>query len=170
MKFYRRDLISQSNESIMVNESLSFDLSDFKGNLSGLRDLKNVSIFGKILFDLSLDRIFTDLMIKGEMVVGCAITNEDVTVPFETPFDDVYSFVSVNDPEEDIIEVKTDFVDLSYGIFQSILFEVPIKVVKPGLKDYPKGNGWEVLKEEDFDQREKPIDPRLEKLKEFIVK
>ncbi len=170
MKFYRRDLISQSNESIMVNESLSFDLSDFKGNLSGLRDLKNVSVFGKILFDLSLDRIYTDLTIKGDMVVGCAITNEDVPVPFVTHLDDVYSFVSVDDEEQDIIEVKTDFVDLSYGIFQSILFEVPIKVVKPGLKEYPKGNGWEVLKEDDFDQREKPIDPRLEKLKEFIVK
>lgn len=170
MKFYRRDLVGQSNESIIVNESLSFDLSDFEDNLSGLRDLKNVSIFGKILFDLSLDQLFTDLIVKGNMVVGCAITNEDVTVPFETHVDDVYSFRSVDDLEQDIIEVKTDFVDLSYGIFQSILFEVPIKVVKPGLKEYPKGNGWEVLKEEDFDQREKPIDPRLEKLKEFIVK
>ena len=46
--------------------------------------------------------------------------------------------------------------------------EVPLKVVKPGNITYPKGDGWEVMKEEDYRKEEKPaMDPRLAKLKEF---
>jgi len=28
--------------------------------------------------------------------------------------------------------------------------EVPLKIVKEGLTQYPKGDGWEVVKEEDY--------------------
>ena len=46
--------------------------------------------------------------------------------------------------------------------------EVPLKVVKEGIKEYPKGDGWEVVKEEDYTKSKKDdIDPRLAKLKEF---
>ena len=47
-----------------------------------------------------------------------------------------------------------------------ILMEVPLKVVKEGLIEYPKGNGWEVVRESD-QVEERPIDPRLAKLKDF---
>ena len=53
-------------------------------------------------------------------------------------------------------------------VFQLILMEVPLKVVKEGIKEYPKGKDWEVVKEEDYQkEKRKEIDPRLAKLKEF---
>ena len=48
------------------------------------------------------------------------------------------------------------------------MMEVPLKIVKEGLTQYPKGDGWEVVKEEDYiKEKSKEIDPRLAKLKEF---
>lgn len=47
--------------------------------------------------------------------------------------------------------------------------EVPHKVVKEGV-EYPKGKGWEVVTEDDFNASKKnAIDPRLAKLKEFKI-
>ena len=78
----------------------------------------------------------------------------------------MFSFDKTND--EDVHEVKGDVVELLPVIFQLILMEVPLKVVKKGLKQYPKGDGWEVVKEEDYELSKKDeIDPRLAKLKEF---
>ena len=53
-------------------------------------------------------------------------------------------------------------------IFQQILIEIPLKVVKPEIKEYPKGDGWKVIREEDLKaEKEREIDPRLAKLREF---
>ena len=71
--------------------------------------------------------------------------------------------------DDDVHEAKGDVIELLPVIFQLILMEVPLKIVKEGAV-YPKGNGWEVMREETW-QREKSseIDPRLAKLKEFKV-
>ena len=97
--------------------------------------------------------------------MACSISNEDVLVGFEGNTSETYSF---SDTEvEDIRVVKNEVIDLSESVFQTILFEVPLRVVKEGLSEYPKGDGWEVLKESDYQNQEKPIDPRLAKLLEF---
>ena len=98
------------------------------------------------------------------MIVPCSITLEDVEYDFHTKSLEVFSFDKVDD--EDVHEVKGDVVELLPVVFQLILMEVPLKVVKKGLKQYPKGDGWEVVKEEDYKKSEKKdIDPRLDKLK-----
>mgnify|MGYP003271358823 FL=1 len=78
----------------------------------------------------------------------------------------MFSFEKTDD--EDVHEVKGDVVELLPVIFQLIVMEVPLKIVKEGLTQYPKGDGWEVVKEEDYiKEKSKEIDPRLAKLKEF---
>lgn len=46
--------------------------------------------------------------------------------------------------------------------------DIPLKVVKPGVIDYPKGDGWEVISEETYQKEKKRnIDPRLSILKDY---
>ena len=100
------------------------------------------------------------------MIVPCSITLEDVEYDFHTKSLEVFSFEKTDD--EDVHEVKGDVVELLPVIFQLIVMEVPMKIVKEGLTQYPKGDGWEVVKEEDYiKEKSKEIDPRLAKLKEF---
>lgn len=168
MKFLRADLMAQAHVPIQFQESIAFDLSQFQKNHSSLRELKDVACEGLITYDLEHDTAIVHTTTTGTMVVACSITNEDVEYQFETSADDIYSFQPV-DQDEDMIEVQGDVIDISKEVFQSILFEVPLYIVKPGIKEYPKGDGWEVLSEADYQAQEKPLDPRLAKLREFKI-
>ena len=168
MKFYRKDLIQQANVPIHFEEEITYDLSQFQKNHSSLRELKDVTVSGVINYDQQLDTVIVTTHATGTMVVACSITNEDVDYEFEANLDEVYSFVSVSQ-DDDMIEVDGDVLDLAPFIFQSILFEVPLYIVKPGIKEYPKGDGWEILSEPELQAQEKPLDPRLAKLREFKV-
>ena len=76
---------------------------------------------------------------------------------------------NINAVKEDLDYVKKEILDLNPLIFQLILSQVPLKVVKEVI-EYPKGDGWEVLKEEDYIKSKSQVtDPRLEKLKEFKI-
>lgn len=162
MKWTKKELTNLVDVSF--DEELSFDLHDFK-KLDRLKDLRHVIVKGTGHYDCSSQRFEADLNLTGEMIVPCAVTLEDVVVPFETSGHEVFSFLNTED--EDIHECRKDFLDLYPVIFQLIMSEVPLKVVKEGAK-YPKGDGWEVLTEEEYRNRERnEIDPRLAKLKEF---
>lgn len=162
MKWTKRELTNQVD--VRFEEELEFDLHDFH-KLDRLRDLRHVIVKGNGHYDCSSQRFEVDLDLAGEMVVPCAVTLEDVTVPFAASSHEVFSFLNTEDA--DVHECRKDFLDLYPVVFQLILAEVPLKVVKEGAK-YPKGDGWEVLTEEEYRNRTKnEIDPRLAKLKEF---
>ena len=70
--------------------------------------------------------------------------------------------------DEDAIEVKRDTVDLTPVVFQEIMMDVPMRVVKDGATLKTEGNGWKVLNEKDEGKDEDYIDPRLAKLKDYF--
>ena len=165
MKFSKNEII-QSHNSIEFDDYISFDADIFK-KMHNLRNLKDVEVSGSLTYDDSSDLVDAFLHIEGVMVVPCAITNEDVDYPFTAEGDVIYAFHKV-DKDGDIIEAKGDVIELMPQVFQTIILEIPLKVVKEGLKEYPKGDGWEVISEEDLEkQKSKEIDPRLAKLAEF---
>ncbi len=99
------------------------------------------------------------------MILPCSVTNEDVDYAFHTQSLEEFAFEKLTD--EDVHISKGDVVELMPVIFQLILMEIPLKVVKENVQ-YPRGKGWEVMKEEDYQKSKKDeIDPRLAKLKEF---
>ncbi len=156
------ELINQPD--VEIDERLTFDLGHFN-KFDRLKDLRNVTVKGNGHYDCSLQRFKCILDLAGEMVVPCAVTLEDVVVDFDFDAELEYSFLSTDD--EDVIECKKDFLDLTPHVFQLIFAEVPLKVVKEGIT-YPKGDGWEVLTEEEYRQQTKDtIDPRLAKLRDF---
>lgn len=168
MKWSRSDLQREPNGCITFDDTITFGPDAFE-RIDRLRGLRDVAVSGQLLYEPEEDRVDAHLDIEGVMIVPCSITMEDVEVPFSTSSDEVFTFVK-NNQNSDVHECKGDVVELLPVIFQLILMEIPLKVVKPGLKDYPKGNGWEVVKEEEYRKaKADTIDPRLAKLKEFKI-
>lgn len=165
MKWSKLELLQAKNGTIEFEDKIDFEPAVFS-KMHQIRGLQDVTVSGNVHYDVSSDRVFADLDIDGVMIVPCSITLEDVEYDFHTKSLEVFSFDKVDD--KDVHETKGDVVELLPVIFQLILMEVPLKVVKEGLKQYPKGDGWEVVKEEDYERaKSDEIDPRLAKLKEF---
>ncbi len=162
MKWTKRELTNLID--IDFEEEISFDTLAFK-KLDRLNDLRNVTVKGNGHYDCSLQRFEVDLDLAGEMIVPCALTLEDVVVPFDFSSTEVFSFLNTED--EDVHECKKEFVELYPIVFHLICREVPLKVVKDDAQ-YLKGEGWEVMSEQEYRSRkEKEVDPRLAKLKDF---
>ena len=168
LKWSKSEILNLQKDVISFDEELTFPKAVFEKN-HHLRDLKNVNVKGKIYYNLQSDLVTCELVIDADMILSCAITNEDVVYPFETETTELFAFRKVED-YEDVHEAKGDIVELLPTIFQTIMMEIPLKVVKDGVKEYPKGDGWEVIKESDYQSRKKDeVDPRLAKLKEFKI-
>ena len=150
--------------AIEFDEELTFDSNAFI-NFSRLSSLEDCEVSGTLFYDDETDVVEADLHVEGVMICPCAITNEDVEVPFELDSLELFKFSKTKD--ENIHPVAGDTLDLYPIIFQLILSEVPIKVVKDNV-EYPKGNDWEILTEAEYEKKlGKEIDPRLAKLKEI---
>ena len=63
---------------------------------------------------------------------------------------------------------SNDELNLTPILEDVVLQEVPLKVVKKGKIDYPKGKGWSVTTEKEYAKRKsEEIDPRLAVLKDY---
>ncbi|NBK97381.1 MAG: DUF177 domain-containing protein [Erysipelotrichia bacterium] len=168
MKWSKNELLNSPNETVHFDEQITFGEEVFS-KMHHLRGLRDIEVSGEIHYDTHSDLATCDFEVEGVMIVPCSITNEDVDYPFACDAHQLFAFHKVS-KDEDIIETKGDIVELMPTIFQTIILEVPLKVVKEGIKEYPKGKGWEVIREEDYTQKKKDeIDPRLAKLREFKV-
>lgn len=167
MKWTKSELLQAENNTIEFNEFIEFDEVTLS-KVSHLRKLKDVNVSGDIHYDAKSDYAIANLHVTGTMVVPCSISLEDVDVDFDTSSCEIYSFEK-NPENDEVHETKKDIVELYPAIFQLIVMEIPFKVVKEGVK-YPKGKGWEVVSEEEYQASKKDeIDPRLAKLKEFKI-
>ncbi|MDH6366051.1 YceD family protein [Breznakia blatticola] len=168
VKWSKNDLLNTKDGVISFQEDLTFPKETF-AKIHQLRDLKDVHVEGSLDYDGKSDLVTVDMEISGEMILPCAITNEDVPYPFDIEPTEVFAFRKVDDTE-DLHEAKGDVIELLPIIFQDIMMEVPLKVVKDDIKEYPKGEGWEVISESDYQKRKKDeVDPRLAKLAEFKI-
>jgi uncharacterized protein len=165
VKWSKTEVLRSADEVLVLDEEITFLPATFEGN-NRLRRLEHVHVDAQGVWEASLNALRVQLDIRGEMVVPCAITDEDVTIDFKTEDDVLFSFEKTDD--ENIIVVKGDMVELMPVVYPLIMMEVPLKVVKPGLKEYPKGDGWEVITEEEYErERKSQSDPRLAKLRDY---
>jgi len=168
VKWSKTEILRSADKALVLDEEIAFSPATFDGN-DRLRKLEKVHVTASGLWDGNQNVLRVHLDVSGVMVVPCAITDEDVLVEFKTEDDPVFSFGKTDD--EEAIEVKGDTVELMPVVYPLIMMEIPLKVVKPGLKDYPKGDGWEVLTEEEYlREKQSQIDPRLAKLRDYKPK
>ncbi len=158
MKIYLKDLFNIADEKTYPVNIESYVVED---NVF-LRRLEDVT--GEIVFYYdATDELRINYHVQGEMVCPCAISLEDVYVPFELSDDDKV----VNRPEDEGFLLDSDRM-IEDIVLYIVMPEVPIKVVKKEKIEYSRGDGWSFVSEEDYEaSRKDEIDPRLQKLKEY---
>ncbi len=166
MRYSRNDLLQLPNQHLSIDEDLTFE-DGISEKFPRIRKIKSIHVSAEGDYLAEVQHLNLHLNLTGTIVVGCDITGVDVDLDIESEADEVFSF---NREQEDIDIVKSngDKIELLPTIFQMILMEIPIKVVKPGKIDYPKGDGWEVISEEDYRKlKENRVDPRLAILQDY---
>ncbi|MFI3284532.1 MAG: DUF177 domain-containing protein [Erysipelotrichaceae bacterium] len=163
MRWQRKELAAL--KTIELETSFTIDPSLFASN-GLLKEIKEVYVEGQVKYDERQDIVYVDLMIDGVMICPCAITNEDVEHTFETNFNDIFSFFKAE--AYDAYPIEADELDLEPYLQDIVMQEVPLKVVKKGEIVYPKGDGWHVSTEEEYEKsREEKLDPRLAVLQNY---
>lgn len=163
MRYTRRDFLNAPDMTIEVDEWIAIEENDLLHH-SQVKSIPNVHVSGTLQFDGST-LVYSDLALDGVMIVPDSITSEDLEVEFDTESQETYSFAPIEDNQSDIIVVKKDTIDINPAVFQAILYEAPMSITRLPRDQYPKGDGWQLLS--DQDPVEEKIDPRWEKLKDF---
>ena len=163
VKFTKKDFLNAKNGIIEIDEWIAVEENDLLHHTQ-VKSIPEVHVTGTLQFD-HRSLVFSDLDLDGVMIVLDSITMEDLEVAFDTKSQETYSFDPIKENDEDIIVVKKDTVDINPEIFQTIIYEAPMSITRLPRDQYPKGDGWQLLS--DQDKEEPKIDPRWEKLNDF---
>ena len=163
VKFTKKDFLNAKNGIIEIDEWIAVEENDLLHHTQ-VKSIPEVHVTGALQFD-HRSLVFSDLDLDGVMIVLDSITMEDLEVAFDTKSQETYSFDPIKENDEDIIVVKKDTVDINPEIFQAIIYEAPMSITRLPRDQYPKGDGWQLLS--DQDKEEPKIDPRWEKLNDF---
>ena len=163
MKFTKKDFLNAKNGIIEIDEWIAVEENDLLHHTQ-VKSIPEVHVTGTLQFD-HRSLVFSDLDLDGVMIVLDSITMEDLEVAFDTKSQETYSFDPIKENDEDIIVVKKDTVDINPEIFQAIIYEAPLSITRLPRDQYPKGDGWQLLS--DQDKEEPKIDPRWEKLNDY---
>lgn len=166
LKWNLQWIVKQKDGRFQFDERLSFP-SDMFHNLSQINGLEDINIVGQGRLDMKNRQLYVDFKVTGQMILPCAVSLEDVNYPFSIDSSVIFAFYKPQE-DEDLIEVKRDTVELTPIVFQEIMMDVPMRVVKDGATLKTEGNGWKVLNEEEDRKDEDYIDPRLAKLKDYF--
>lgn len=179
MKWTIQELRKRKENVIQFDDTL--DLRDtLMARDRDIIDVSPIHVKGQLLIEphdyLAL------VHVEGNVVLPSTRSLEPVVVPLSFDFDEMYMTQDQdeNRPEalqdELIIPIEHDTVDLMTAVADNILLNFPIQVLSEEEQNgnaMPKGNGWEVISEEDYEQRlasekEKTVDPRLAKLSSLL--
>lgn len=131
MKIDLRKLYSLA--SVDVDGTITFPEERLKS--AGIIRLEDVSVHGKAIINYE-DEIELDLDLSGKMYLPCAISLEEVEVPFTTKIEEIIGENNIN---------NNFYLDLSDILWENIVLEIPIKVVKEGVHlETSSGKGWSV--------------------------
>ena len=131
MKIDLRKLYSLA--SVDVDGTITFPEEKLKS--AGIIRLEDVSVHGKAIINYE-DEIELDLDLSGKMYLPCAISLEEVEVPFSTKIEEIIGENNIN---------NNFYLDLSDILWENIVLEIPIKVVKEGVQlETSSGKGWSV--------------------------
>ncbi len=89
--------------------------------------------------------------IKAQVIAACSYTLEDV--PLEINIDDELSF-SDQEGDEELIYEPNNIIDLDPHILSLIFAKIPIKVVKPGAKLPEDGQGYSIISEDEYYEKQ----------------
>lgn len=126
-----------NNNYIEIDENIVFSEEYYKD--MDIRDIKGVHVEGEIRIN-ELDEVVVDLSVSGEFILPCAITLEDVSYEFATNIEE--NLGNFND----FYDKRQKTLDILPVLWENIVSEVPIRVVKEGVSvTNIHGDGWELV-------------------------
>ena len=164
MKWQIAKLLKTSTKTVEVDEMVDF--SEAVKRNPDIRKMAPVSVTGLGKIEPTSRTATFDLTIKGEMVLGCALTLDDVNYPFEATINPVFIWdIDKYDEDSEDYLVK-DSIELAAAVWQEIFIQIPLRVVKDDAHDALAAQGIELISEEEHAfQAQNKVDPRLEVLK-----
>lgn len=133
------DLFKLNNfNSVSIDENISIP-EEYDLNKAGIRKIENLHVSGTISIDYE-DEIVADLTVTGDFILPCAVSLEDVLYPINVKIEENMGKF------EDFYNKNKNTLDILPFIWENIVSEVPIRVVKDEYKNFKQsGNGWEVI-------------------------
>ena len=117
-------------------------------------DLKDIKASGVIKYNED-----NDLVIEGK-IIGTMILKDDITLtPVEYQFDTTF---------EENLNNNQKTLDITDILWQNILVEIPSKVRATDEDVYPKGDGWRVISEEEYERERKDANNPFANLDELL--
>ena len=156
-------LITNLSKEININDEIEIDKSYIEN--SDIKDISKIKVSGKII--QSHDNFELQLNIKCTLILTCSISLKDVPYTIDISVNETIGESNDSIDIEENNKIINNTIDLIPIIWQNIILEVPLKVISPDVKEENlSGNGWRFVTDEEV--LDKDIDPRLEKLKDFL--
>lgn len=130
-------------EKIDFDEIVNFTDDDIKD--TSIKRLNNVRAKGNIE-RINDDIYHLTLNITGDMVLLCARSLEEVVYPIDIFIDKNVSETTNEDEKPIILQNSLDIFGI---VWENIVLEVPLRVVKENAEFLSEGNGWSLIEEND---------------------
>lgn len=135
------DLFKLNNfNKIDIETDLVFDKELYEK--CDVRDIKDVHVTGTLSINYE-DELECDVLVTGTFILPCAITLDDVPYEFSTKIEENLGKF------EDFYNKNKNSLDILPFLWENVVSEVPIRVVKEGVTSVDmQGEGWELVSSE----------------------
>ena len=157
MKWLRSSLFKNNSDTFVFEENINVKVEHYDNSL---KDIRDVVVSGKLTRG-GQDKIYADLLIKGNFEMISGKTLKEVVVPFEIEEREEYVDKSVFAGEEVFdVNLMDMYIDLTPLVNELIILNIPITTSDEEELEMVSGNDWEVISEESLtDVNEKKESP-----------
>lgn len=150
-------LKNNTEETLKIDETINFKEEDIQN--TEIQRLENIKVKGTIS-RIETDIYHININITGNMVLLCARSLEEVDYPLDIHVDKNIS-EAANDDEKQLILQNT--LDIFAIVWENIVLEVPLRVIKEDADFLKEGNGWSLK-----DEREEEANSPFSELKRML--
>ena len=132
------DLFKLNNfNRLDIDSELVFDKEYYEK--TDIREIIDCHVTGELSISYE-DELECDLFVTGTFILPCAVTLEDVPYEFSTKIEENLGKF------EDFYNKNKNSLDILPVLWENVVSEVPIRVVKEGASlDNLNGDGWELV-------------------------
>ena len=136
-------LKNNTKSEIEINETLEFTEETLKP--TEIKRLENIKATGTIT-RIENDIYHLTLNITGKMILLCARSLEEVIYPINIFIDKNLSNDELSEEKQVIFQNSLDIFSI---VWENIVLEVPLRVIKEEASFLKEGNGWSLIDEEE---------------------
>ena len=146
MKWLRSSLFKNNSDTFVFEENINVKVEHYDNSL---KDIRDVVVSGKLTRG-GQDKIYADLLIKGNFEMISGKTLKEVVVPFEIEEREEYVDKSVFAGEEVFdVNLMDMYIDLTPLVNELIILNIPItSSLDDEEAELVSGKDWKLLSEE----------------------